>query len=102
VSESYSAVLSQIAAMAQKFDTEADTLNAVMPASGPATVDAGQSAVNESLSALLETVGALHVQLAEIVTAHGTKLKQAHDRYQSAEESITQLCTNLTKSADLG
>lgn len=102
MSESYSAVLSQIAALANKFDAESGTLNAVMPASGPPTVDAGQDAVNESLSALLETVGTLNVQLAGIVSAHGIKLKQAHDRYQSTEESITKLCMDLTDSAKLG
>ena len=102
MSESYSAALSQIAAMARKFDAESDTMNAVMPVSGPPAVDAGQDAVNESLSAVLETVGALHAQLAAIIGTHGAKLEQAHDRYQSAEESITRLCTDLTASAKLG
>jgi hypothetical protein len=102
VSESYSAVLAQIAALANKFDAESDTLNAVMPASGPPAADAGQDAVNESLSAILEVAGALNAQLAAIVSTHGTKLKQAHDRYQSTEESITKLCTDLTDSAKLG
>ena len=102
MSESYSAVLSEISALAGKFDAESGTLDAVMPASGPPAVDAGQGAVNESLSALLEIVGALHIQLAAIISTHGTKLKQAHDRYQSTEESITKLCTELTDSAKLG
>jgi hypothetical protein len=102
VSESYSAVLAQIAALANKFDAESDTLNAVMPTSGPSAVDAGQDAINESLSAILEAAGALNAQLAALVGAHGIKLKQAHDRYQSTEESITKLCTDLTDSAKLG
>jgi hypothetical protein len=102
VSESFSTALSQIAALANKFSTESETFNAVMPASGPPAVDAGQDAVNESLSTLLETVGALHVQLAAIISTHGSKLQQAHDRYQNTEESITKLCTDLTSSAKLG
>lgn len=102
MSESYSAVLSQIAALAGRFDAESQTLKAVMPVSGPPAVDAGQGAVNESLSAILEVVGTLNAQLAGLVGTHGSKLMQAHDRYQSTEESITKLCTDLTDSAKLG
>lgn len=99
MSATYTVVLADLAAAATKFTTESDTYKAIVPADGPPCPDGGSAAVNESLKAVVEVAAALHLQIAGIIADHGTKLKNAHDQYQKTEESLGQMCTDLTKAA---
>ena len=98
---SYSVVLADLAAAASKFTTESGTFKAVMPADGPPCPDGGSAAVNQSLQAVVQLAAALHLQITGMIAEHGAKLKSAHDQYQKTEESIGQMCTDLTKDAKL-
>lgn len=98
---SYSVVLADLAAAASKFTTESGTFKAIVPAGGPPCPDGGSAAVNQSLQAVVELAAALNLQIAGMIAGHGAKLQSAHDQYQKAEESISQLCTDLTKDAKL-
>jgi hypothetical protein len=45
---------------------------------------------------VVEMIGTLHLQAAGVMENDATKLKKAHDTYASTEESLTQLCSQIS------
>jgi len=78
------------------FRTEAGTYKAIIPADGPACPDGGDGAFNQSLQAVVQMIGALHLQAAGVMETDSAKLRKAHDNYSGTEESLTQLCKQIS------
>ena len=98
----FQVIMHDLLDLSRTFHTEAGTCRAIMPDEGPACPDAGDGAVNGMMQAVTETVGLAHVQLASIMALHGSKLQAAHDRYQDAEMSNTQLASKIAAAAQIG
>ena len=67
-----------------------------MPADGPTCPDGGDGAFNQSLQVVVQMIGALHLQAAGVIEADSAKLRKAHDTYAHTEESLTQLCNQIS------
>lgn len=78
------------------FGTEAATYKAIMPVDGPACPDGGDGAFNQSLQVVVRLIGALHLQAAGVIEVDSAKLRKAHDNYSHTEESLTQLCNQIS------
>jgi hypothetical protein len=100
-SDGFQVVLSDLLAASTTFATEAGTYQAIIPAGGPACPDGGDDAFNQSLQAAVEMIGALHLQAAGVIETDSTKLRQAHDNYVNTEESLTQLCHQISSPLKL-
>lgn len=95
-SDGFQVVLSDLLAAATKFGTEAATYQALIPADGPACPDGGDAAVNQGLQAAVQLISALHLAAAGVIADDSAKLRQAHGRYANTEESLTQLCNQIS------
>jgi hypothetical protein len=95
-SDGFQVVLSDLLAAATTFGTEAGTYQALIPADGPACPDGGDAAVNQGLQAAVQLIGALHLAAVGAIAADSAKLRQAHGRYANTEESLTQLCNQIS------
>jgi Family of unknown function (DUF6317) len=89
-------VMSDLLAASATFATEAATYQAIIPAGGPAIPDGGDAAFNQALLAVVQLIDALHTQAAGVIQIDSVKLKQAHDTYVNTEESLTQLCSQIS------
>jgi len=94
--DGYQVVMADLLAASVAFGTEAGTYKAIIPADGPACPDGGSGAVNQAMQAAVTLIGALHLQAAGVIEVDSGKLKTAHDRYASTEESLTQLCNQIS------
>ena len=94
--DGFQVVLSDLLDASATFGTEAGTYKAIIPADGPACPDGGSDAFNQSLQAAVQMIGALHLQAAGVIETDSTKLRQAHDNYVNTEESLTQLCHQIS------
>jgi hypothetical protein len=92
----YQVVMADLLAASAAFGTEAATYKAIIPADGPACPDGGSGAVNQAMQAAVQLIGALHLQAAGVIEVDSGKLKTAHDKYASTEESLTQLCNQIS------
>lgn len=72
------------------FRDESTTFAAIMPVEGPSSVDAGSAEVNGGLTEVLEAIGGLHTQLADIIHQHSDKLETAYRTYRNAEDAIVR------------
>ena len=61
----------------------------------------GDGAFNQNLQVVTEMIGTLHHQAAAVMDSDSTKLKAAHDRYANTEESLTQLCNQISDPAKI-
>jgi hypothetical protein len=98
VSDGFQVVMSDLQTAAGVFGAESKTLAAVMPIGGPVGPDGGSAAFDGALRTVTEALGALNAQLSDVIAQHGRKLQTAHDNYQHAEISLTQLSQELTSS----
>jgi Family of unknown function (DUF6317) len=98
----FQVVMSDLQSAAATFHSEAATFQAIMPDSCTALPDGGSAAFNESLTAVVGTLTAAHMQIGADIDNNGTKLQTAHDRYQHTEESLTQLAQQISDPAKLG
>jgi hypothetical protein len=92
----FQVVMSDLLAASATFGTEAAAYKAIMPADGPVCPDGGNDAFNQSLRAAVQMIGALHLQAAGVIEADSAKLRKAHDNYVNTEESLTQLCNQIS------
>jgi hypothetical protein len=99
---SFQVVMSDLQSAAATFHSEAATFQAIMPDGCTALPDGGSAAFNESLTAVVGTLTAAHMQIGADIDNNGTKLQTAHDRYQHTEESLTQLAQQISDPAKLG
>ena len=94
--DGFQVVMSDLLDASATFNTEAATYKAIMPAGGPACPDGGDGAFNQSLQAVVQMIGALHLQAAGVMEVDSAKLKKARDNYARTEESLTQLCNQIS------
>lgn len=94
--DGFRVVMSDLLDASAAFGTEAATYQAIMPADGPACPDGGDGAFNQSLHVVVELIGALHLQAAGVIETDSAKLRKAHDNYAHTEESLTQLCNQIS------
>ena len=94
--DGFQVVMSDLLDASTTFGTEAATYKAIMPTDGPACPDGGDGAFNQSLQAVVQVIGALHLQAAGVMEVDSAKLKKAHDNYAHTEESLTQLCNQIS------
>ena len=96
MSAGFQVVISDLQDAAAAFHAEAKTFLAIMPDACPALPDGGSGAFNESLGAVVEMAGLLHLQIGGDIDNNGSKLQTAHDRYQHTEESLTTLAQQIS------
>jgi Family of unknown function (DUF6317) len=94
--DGYQVVMADLLAASAAFSSEGATYKAIVPADGPACPDGGSGAVNQAMQTVAELIGALHLQAAGVIESDSAKLKTAHDKYASTEESLTQLCNQIS------
>ena len=94
--DGFQVVMSDLLDASATFNTEAATYKAIMPTDGPACPDGGDGAFNQSLQAVVQMIGALHLQAAGVMDVDSAKLKKARDNYAHTEESLTQLCNQIS------
>jgi hypothetical protein len=99
VNGGFQVVMSDLLDLSGTFRAESGTCRAIMPDEGPACPDGGDGAVNGMMQAVTEAVGLAHVQLADVMALHASKLQAAHDRYQDAEMTNTQLADKVAAAA---
>jgi hypothetical protein len=87
--------MSDLLTAAATFGAEATAYRAIIPVGGPPCPDGGDTAVNQSLSAVVQLIAALHLQAAGVIEADSGKLRQAHDTYANTEDSLTELCRQI-------
>lgn len=101
MSRGFQVVMSDLLAASATFHTESATLEAIMPDSGPACPDGGSGAINQNLSVVVQMIGTLHHQAAAVIDSDSQKLKAAHDKYASTEESLTDLAGQIGDPAKI-
>ena len=94
--DGFQVVMSDLQDASTTFGTEAATYKAIMPTEGPACPDGGDGAFNQSLQAVVQMIGAFHLQAAGVMEVDSAKLKKARDNYAHTEESLTQLCNQIS------
>jgi len=94
--DGFQVVMSDLLDASATFMTEAGTYKAIMPTDGPACPDGGDGAFNQSLQVVVQLIGALHLQAAGVMEVDSAKLKKARDNYAHTEESLTQLCNQIS------
>jgi len=94
--DGFEVVMSDLLDASATFASEAATYKAIMPTDGPACPDGGDAAFNQNLQAVVQLIGAAHLQAAGVMEADSEKLKKAHDNYARTEESLTRLCTQIS------
>ncbi|HTU72484.1 MAG TPA: DUF6317 family protein [Trebonia sp.] len=99
--DGYQVVMADLLDASGTFGAEAATYKAIMPAGGPACPDGGDGAFNQSLQAVIELIGALHLQAAGVMEVDSAKLRKAHDTYARTEEDLTQLCKQISSPAQI-
>ncbi len=93
--DGFQVVMSDLLDASSTFASEATTFQAIMPTGGPPCPDGGDGSFNQSLQAVVQMIGALHLQAAGVMENDSAKLKKAHDNYAHTEESLTQLCSQI-------
>jgi hypothetical protein len=96
MSGGFQVVMSDLLDASSTFRTEAETFKAIMPDNGPPCPDGGDGAFDQNLQVVVEMIGTLHLQAAGVMENDSTKLKKAHDTYANTEESLTQLCSQIS------
>jgi hypothetical protein len=92
----FQVVLSDLLDGSVMFRTEAATYQAIIPAGGPACPDGGSGAFNQALQAMVQLIGTLHLQVTGVIESDSGKLRKAHDTYAHTEETLTQLCKQIS------
>ena len=92
----FQVVMSDLLGASVTFRTEAATYQAIIPGGGPACPDGGDAAFNQALQAMVQLIGALHLQVTGVMESDSGKLRKAHDTYAHTEESLTQLCKQIS------
>lgn len=100
-SSGFQVVLADLQQAAKTFGTESKVFAGIMP-QGLTVPDGGSAAFDSICQAVVDAIGALHLQIAGDISAHATKLQQAHDNYQRTEESLTALLGQLTSTMTAG
>jgi hypothetical protein len=93
VTDGFQVTMSDLQAAAGKFRAEALTFSGALPGSGPAPPDGGSWVINDTLSAVLESIGLLHAQLTATIENDAAALDASYEEYRHAEDAITQLAT---------
>jgi hypothetical protein len=99
--DGFQVVMSDLLDASSTFQTEAATFKAIMPTGGPSCPDGGDGAFDQNLQAVVQMIGALHLQAAGVMEVDSAKLKKAHDNYAHTEESLTQLCNQISSPAKI-
>lgn len=97
----FQVVMGDLLDASDTFRTEAATFRGIMPAAGPPCPNAGGGGVDGSLQAVLNLIGAAHLQAAGVMENDSAKLRTAHGNYASSEESLTQLCGQISDPAKI-
>ncbi len=92
----FQVVMSDLLDASATFGSEAATFKAIMPDGGPSCPDGGDGAFDQNLQVVVQMIAALHLQAAGVMESDSAKLKQAHDNYAHTEESLTQLCQQIS------
>lgn len=99
--DGFQVVMSDLLDASTTFGTEAATYKAIMPADGPACPDGGDGAFDQSLQVVVQMIGAFHLQAVGVMEVDSAKLKKAHDNYAHTEESLTQLCNQISSPLNI-
>jgi hypothetical protein len=99
--DGFQVVMSDLLDASTTFQTEAATFKAIMPTDGPPCPDGGDGAFDQNLQVVVQMIGALHLQAAGVMEVDSAKLKKAHDNYAHTEESLTQLCNQISSPAKI-
>jgi hypothetical protein len=91
MSDGFQVIMTDLQQAAGVFRTEAGTFAAIMPATGPVSVDGGGAEINDALSLVLAAIGGLHTQLAAVIGGHADKLETAYGTYRDAEDAIIEM-----------
>jgi hypothetical protein len=92
----FQVVISDLQQAASTFHTEAQAFKAIMPVGCPALPDGGGGGFDGSLESMVEALCLLHLQISGDIDNHGSKLQKAHDTYAHDEESLSQLCNQIS------
>jgi hypothetical protein len=90
MAEGFGVTMADLPQAADTFRAEGQTFEAIMPDSGPATVDGGSSEFDGALSEVLGAIGGLHTQLGGIIGQHADKLQATYREYRDAEDAIVR------------
>lgn len=96
MSGGYEVVMGDLRDAAQTFGTEAGIFKGIMPAACVAPPGSGSGAFDGSLSALMNAITMLHLQISGDIQDNGTKLQSAHDNYQHTDETLDQLFSQIS------
>lgn len=88
-------VLSDLESMAGVFRRESAAFEAIMPAGGPPSPDAGGGDIDSAMHAAVSLLDVLYQQMAAVIGDHATKLQAAHDNYEKTETSLAHLAGKL-------
>jgi hypothetical protein len=92
----FQVVMSDLQAAAGTFSAEGSTFVNIMPNGCPTLPDGGSGGFNQSLSAVVDALCLLHLQVGGDIQDNGGKLQTAHDTYAHTEESLTTLSTQIS------
>jgi hypothetical protein len=101
MADGFQVVMSDLQAAAETFHSEASTFLAIMPTPAPSAPDGGSAAFDESLNAVVEAIGLLHLQIGGDMDDNGSKLQTAHNNYSRTEESLTELAGQVSDPAKI-
>ena len=96
MSSGFQVVMSDLQAAAQTFTAEGSTFVGIMPNVCPSLPDGGSGGFNQSLSAVVDAICLLHLQVGGDIQDNGGKLQTAHDKYAHTEESLTTLASQIS------
>ncbi|MEG8182572.1 hypothetical protein GZH49_29320 [Nocardia terpenica] len=100
MSDWFQVVLEDLKAMAETFDDEAKTYEAMVSKFLPAPVDSGEGALNEAMKGAMDLLQVLHHQMVRTIQTHSQKLAYARDSYERHDIDNRKLFDDLTKNLD--
>ena len=96
MSGGFQVVMSDLQAAAETFTSEGNTFVGIMPNGCPALPSGGSGGFDKSLSAVVDAICLLHLQVGGDIQDNGGKLQTAHNNYAHTEESLTTLSTQIS------
>jgi len=96
MSGGYEVVMGDLQDAANTFHTESGIFKSIIPDPGPKPPSSGSGAFDGSLSAVVEAISLLHLQISADIDANSTKLQHVHDNYQHTDQSLTQLFSEIS------
>jgi hypothetical protein len=99
MSSGFQVVMADLQEAAGTFSSEGTTFVAIMPDGCPALPSGGSAGFDGSLSAVVDALCLLHLQIGGDIQDNGGKLATAHSNYSRTEESLTSLAEQISNPA---